>query len=144
MSTRYEHDIVAWAREQAELLRSRRFTDLDIEHLAEEIEDVGKSEQRELASRIAVLSAHLLKWQYQPEKRGKSWEITIRNQRKNVSDNLEETPSLKVLLDSPAWLERVWRDAIALAEKETGIGADRFPELCPWRVDQILDFDFLP
>ena len=62
MSSTYENDIVAWANEQAYLLRSGKLSAIDIEHIAEEIEDVGKSEQRELASRMALLTAHLLKW----------------------------------------------------------------------------------
>ena len=78
MATTYENDIVAWAKEQAYLLRSGKLSALDIEHIAEEIEDVGKSEQRELASRMAVLLAHLLKWQYQPERQSRSWQRTIK------------------------------------------------------------------
>jgi hypothetical protein len=66
----YEADIVAWANEQAWLVRNKKFELLDIEHIAEEIEGVGKSEQRELASRMAVLLCHLLKWQYQPARQG--------------------------------------------------------------------------
>lgn len=77
MSTRYETDVVAWASEQAKLIRAGRFDLLDLEHIAEEIEDVGRSEQRELANRMAVLLAHLLKWQYQPERRGVSWTRTL-------------------------------------------------------------------
>jgi len=69
----YETDIVAWANEQAQLVRAGRFELLDLEHIAEEIEDVGKSEQRELASRMTILLAHLLKWQFQPEQQGRSW-----------------------------------------------------------------------
>lgn len=75
--TRYETDVVAWSNEQAELLRSGKFSEIDGKNIAEEIADVGKSEQRELASRMAVLIAHLLKWKYQPERRGSSWEKTI-------------------------------------------------------------------
>ena len=74
----YDGDIVAWADEQARLLRSGLFSQLDIEHIAEEVEDVGKSEQRELENRLAVLLAHPLKWQYQPVRRGKSREAAIR------------------------------------------------------------------
>ena len=70
MGTDYETDVVAWASEQARLIRAGRFDLVDREHIAEEIEDVGKSEQRELATRMAVLLAHLLKWQHQPERRG--------------------------------------------------------------------------
>lgn len=94
--TRYETDVVAWANEQAALLRSGKLSEIDIEKIAEEIEDVGKSEQRELASRMTVLIAHLLKWKYQPARRGTSWERTIKAQRKEVLYSLKESPSLKV------------------------------------------------
>ena len=69
MNIAYEKDIVAWANEQAGFIRARRFDLLDLENIAEEIEDVGKSEQRELESRMAVLFAHLLKWKFQSERR---------------------------------------------------------------------------
>ena len=94
MSTRYETDVVAWANEQASLLRAGRFELLDRDHIAEEIEDVGKSEQRELASRMSVLMAHLLKWRHQPERRGASWEKTILAQRKEIAYGLSDAPSL--------------------------------------------------
>lgn len=77
----YEEDIIAWANEQARLLRAGQFDQLDIEHVAEEIEAVGKSEQRDLASRMAIVLAHLLKWQFQPGRRGASWQRTIRARR---------------------------------------------------------------
>ncbi len=80
----YERDVVAWANEQARRLRAGEFHRLDIEHIADEIEDVGRSEKRELASRISVLMAHLLKWQYQPGRRGASWTGTIRVQRRQM------------------------------------------------------------
>jgi hypothetical protein len=85
MGTRYEQDVVAWANEQAALLRAGKLSAIDVEHVAEEIEDLGKSEQRELASRMPVLLAHLLKWQCQPARRSKSWQYTIRTQRKEVA-----------------------------------------------------------
>ena len=81
---RYDSDVIAWANEQARLLREGQFSKLDIEHIAEEIEDVGKSEQRELANRLVKLLSHLLKWQFQPSRKGSSWEITIRNQRRAI------------------------------------------------------------
>ena len=74
MCITYDQDVVSWSIEQARLLRAGRFDLLDIQHIAEEIEDVGKSEQRELANRMAILLAHLLKWQYQPDRRGASWQ----------------------------------------------------------------------
>ncbi|WP_298599399.1 DUF29 domain-containing protein [Zoogloea sp.] len=126
----YDKDINAWAHEQARLLRAGRFEMLDIEHIAGEIEDVGKSEQRELASRMAVLLAHLLKWQYQPERRGASWEKTIKAQRKEIAYALGESPSLTPKLQEPRWLDMVWARAVAQAVGETGL--DCFPDECPW------------
>jgi hypothetical protein len=142
MTARYEVDIIAWANEQARLIRAGRFDLLDIEHIAEELEDVGKSEQRELANRMAVLLAHLLKWQHQPERRGTSWERTIKEQRKRVLLRLEETPSLSGNLGQTRWWVDVWADAVAQAVIETGI--DTFPEECPWAVDEILTPGWLP
>jgi len=142
MSKLYDTDIVAWASEQAELLRSGQWSRLDIDNIAEEIEDVGKSEKRELASRLAVLIGHLLKWQFQSEKRSKSWTDTIDVQRARVEDRLEETPSLKHLLEDDAWLERVWRDGLHLAQTDTGLyGLPRQPI---WSVSELRDPEFLP
>lgn len=140
---KYENDVVAWANEQAQLLRARRFDLLDIEHIAGEIEDVGKSEQRELASRMAVLMAHLLKWHHQPEGRGASWERTIQAQRKEIHYALAESPSLRPKLNEARWLDMVWSRALAQAVTETGLNA--FPETCPWAVDdEILAEDWFP
>lgn len=142
MGTPYETDILAWANEQAALLRSGRFSELDVARIAEEIEDVGKSERRELASRMAVLLAHLLKWQFQPGCRGSSGQRTIKEQRRSIAAHLRETPSLKATLSDPTWQERVWADATARAIDETGL--DLFPEDCPWEVEQVLSADFYP
>lgn len=138
----YEQDVVAWAEQQARLLREGRFEQLDIEHIAEEIEDVGKSEQRELANRMAVLLSHLIKWQRQSERWGASWEISIRNQRRGISRRLEETPSLRPRLADPAWWAAVWDDATAQAAQETGL-AD-FADRCPWSATDVLDQAWLP
>jgi len=133
----YESDVVAWANEQARLLRAGRFELLDIEHLAGKIEDVGKSEQRELASRMALLLAQLLKWQCQPERRGASWEKTIRAQRKEILYGLDKSPSLRPKLHEARWLEVVWSRAIAIAVSETGL--DCFLDACPWVMeDEVL------
>ena len=139
----YDKDINAWAQEQARLLRAGRFEMLDIEHIAGEIEDVGKSEQRELASRMAVLLAHLLKWQYQPERRGASWEKTIKAQRKEIAYALDESPSLAPKLQEPRWLDMVWARAVAQAVGETGL--DCFPDECPWAMQgEVLAETWLP
>ena len=144
MNTSYESDVVAWANEQAALLRAGRFDQLDLANIAEEIEDVGKSEKRELASRIAVLLAHLLKWQYQPELRSSSWQRTLKTQRKVVAIHLGQVPSLKPKLNDSEWLEIVWGDAVTLASKETGLDADIFPEVCPWSLETALQADWVP
>lgn len=142
ISANYETDIVAWANEQAKLVRNKQFDLLDIEHIAEEIEDVGKSEQRELANRLTVLIAHLLKWHYQPERQGRSWQITIKNQRKAIQLHLKQVPSLKAKLNDAEWLEIIWGDAVYEASKETGL--DCFPESCPWSILDMLSDAWLP
>jgi len=138
----YDSDVIAWANEQARLLREGQFSKLDIEHIAEEIEDVGKSEQRELANRLVKLLSHLLKWQFQPSRKGSSWEITIRNQRRAIQLHLKQVPSLKAKLNDAEWWEVVWGDAVALASKETGL--QEFPEICPWVFEQFMDTGFWP
>jgi hypothetical protein len=142
MGTAYEKDVVAWAMEQAALLRSGQLSALDIEHIAEEIEDVGKSEKRELASRMAVLLSHLLKWQHQPGRRGSSWTRTLKEQRKAIAAAIRQTPSLKASLSDPDWLAGVWADAVTKAVDETGL--DNFPEDCPWSMEQVLTEEFFP
>ena len=139
----YDEDVVAWSADQARLLRAGAFDQLDLEHIAEEIEDVGKSEQRELTSRIGVLIGHLLKWQQQPERRGASWEKTIKAQRKELLYALDESPSLAAKLRDPRWIDVVWSKGVALAVSETGL--DCFPDTCVWSLpEQILNPDWWP
>ena len=138
----YDHDVMALANEQARLLRAWRFEALDIEHIADEIEDVGKSEQRELANRMAILVAHLLKWQLQPQRRGASWEIAVVHQRKAIALHLKHVPSLKAKLGDAEWWEVVWGDAISQAARETGLGD--FQQSCTWTFDQIMNPEFWP
>ena len=140
----YDADVILWSEQQARLLRDGQFAELDIEHLADEIEDVGKSEQREFVSRMGVLLAHLLKWSRQPTKRSKSGRSTIVDQRKRVALAIKATPSLKAVMRDPDWQEDIWLDARATARKETGLGEDELPEACPWTMDQAVDSDFWP
>jgi hypothetical protein len=142
MGTPYEADVLAWANEQAALLRSGQLSLIDIEHIAEEIEDVGKSEKRELASRLAVLLAHLLKWQRQPERQGASWRRTIKEQRNAIARHLKRIPSLKATLGDPEWIADVWSDAVVKMIDETGV--EELPEACPWSFEQVLSHDFFP
>jgi len=140
----YESDVIAWSIEQARLLRYGHFDALDIEHIADEIEDVGKSEQRELESRMAVLLSHLLKWSVQPQRRGSSWIATIRTLREGIDRRIKKTPSLKADLQDAEWWESVWGDALIKAADETGIAFDLLPTACPWTEQQVLSVDFLP
>ncbi len=140
----YESDVIAWANEQVRLLRAGRFAELDIEHIAEEIEDVGKSERRELRNRMIVLLSHLLKWQSQPERRGSSWRKTINVQRRDIKQCLIDMPSLKPDLQDFQWRESVWASALDAAVKETGLTYETFPEDCPWTFEEALDADYWP
>jgi len=144
MQTMYETDVIAWATEQAALLRSGDLSALDIAHIAEEIEDVGKSEQRELASRMTVLLAHLLKWQVQPSHRGSSWKATIAAQRGSIERRIKRTPSLVKSLSDPDWMLDAWGDAIALAARETDLDLSTIAKECPWTQAQLMDGDFFP
>jgi hypothetical protein len=140
----YETDIVAWANEQVALLRTGNLAKLDLKHIAEEIEDVGKSEQRELASRLSVLLAHLLKWQFQPSKQSKSWQSTIKTQRREVMYLLAEAPSLKAKFDDAEWFGIVWAKAKNLGEAETGLDFEGLDDVCPWSIENILNQTWLP
>jgi hypothetical protein len=142
--TSYNADVIAWANEQASFIRSGRFDLLDIEHIADEIEDVGKSERRELRSRMAVLLAHLLKWQYQSDRHGSSWQKTIKTQRNEIAECLMETPSLKADIANADWWEKTWADTLTQVTRETGLSFDAFPESCPWNFEQIINPDFWP
>ncbi len=142
MTTAYKTDVIAWANEQASLLRAGKFSQLDIEHIADEVEDVGKSEQRELENRMATLLARLIKWRFQPERRSRSWESTAREQRRMIVRRLQKTPSLKVDVADPDWLADAWSDAKVKVLQEAGL--DDLPDACPWTVDQVLSEDFLP
>jgi hypothetical protein len=141
MGIAYETDVAAWAMEQAWLLREGRLSAIDALHIAEEIEDVGKSAQRELGSRMAVLLGHLLKWKYQPERRSKSWHATVRAQWTAIRHLLQKSPSLKHYFDDADWLAVLWQDGVALAQADTELN---FPQDWVWQLDQVLDPGFLP
>lgn len=138
----YEEDFHAWTRRTAELLRAGRFDEADIEHVAEEIEDMGRRDMRELNSRVRILLLHLLKWQCQPERRAPSWLGTISAQRQEIEDLLQQSPSLRPRLESG--LARNYERALARAAAETGLTVDRFPAACPYSIDRMLAEDFLP
>ncbi len=138
----YEQDFYGWTQEQAALLRAGRLNDLDIENLIEEIETMGRSEKRELESRLTVLLLHLLKWKYQDVRRGRSWELSIIEQRLKFEETLDENPGLKSKLDDI--LLKAYKFAVIQASRETKLTSSVFPSQCPWSLDQITDTTFFP
>ena len=138
--TNYEIDFYAWTQKQAEWLRNKNIDSLDWENIAEEIESMGRSEKRQLKNRLKVLIMHLLKWQFQPNLRSRSWELTIKEQRLQLEELLSENPSLKSSLEDIK--EKAYPLAIIAAEKATGLSI--FPEICPYTIENILSSEFLP
>lgn len=136
----YDRDFYAWANEQAALLRDGRLGEADVANIAEELASMGRSEKRELVNRLGVLLAHLLKWQFQPARRGNSWRLTLEEQRLRLREHLADNPSLAAKLDEV--LPVAYRLAHIEARRETGL--DGFPETLPYAVDEILDDGFLP
>jgi hypothetical protein len=138
----YDEDFFEWTRRNAELLRGGRLEQADIEHIAEEIEDMGKRDLKELNSRVRVLVGHLLKWQLQSEKKSRSWERTIASQRTQLGQLLEDIPSLRVKIQPN--LRRNYESTVNLAVIETGLTKSLFPAECPFTIEQILGSEFLP
>jgi len=150
LATLYHTDYAAWARRNAELLRARRFDEVDLDHLLEELSDMSKSDRRELSSRLLVLLAHLLKWQFQypllterwREFDGRSWRATLIEQRKQLHRLFKQSPGLRTLL--AAAIAETYPDAVDLAHRETRLPLTTFPRACPYRPEQVLDDEFYP
>jgi hypothetical protein len=138
----YDEDFYVWAMHNAELLRQGRLAEIDAENIAEELESMGKSNKRALYSRLAVLMAHLLKWIYQPQRRSRSWRATIEGQRDDIKRLLADSPSLRNEVERE--LPAAYRRATIEAQKQTGIIKSRFPEICPFTPEQVLDDDYWP
>ena len=146
----YQKNYTAWAEKTAELLKAGKFSELDTEHLLEELASMGASEYNELESRLTILIAHLLKWQFQyqqlstrwQEFKGDSWRSTIIEQRTRIAKRLRKSPGLKTNL--PEILSEAYEDALELAIKETRLPASTFPSECPYTVEQLLNDDFYP
>ena len=138
----YETDFHAWTIEQAQFLREGSWNNLDVTNLIEEIESLGKQERQKLRNRLAILLAHLLKWEFQPSHRSNSWLGTINEQRRRIIELIEENPSLKpYLLEAQ---EKAYLDGLDLAVQESSISYKVFPSECPYQLNQALDFNFFP
>lgn len=136
----YEVDFYAWTQEQSALLSRGQWQSLDIENLVEEIESLGKQQKQELRNRLGVLIGHLLKWEFQPELRGKSWRSTIVEQRDRIKLHLKDNPSLKSYLDEA--VIDAYRLSLSLVVRETPLDYPDLPADCPYAIAQILDPQF--
>jgi hypothetical protein len=138
----YETDFYAWTQEQASLLRENQWSQLDLLNLIEEIESLGKQQRQELRNRLSVLIGHLLKWEYQQQRRSRSWLATIRVQRLDLSELLEENPSLQPYVREA--LQKAYAKGVLLAVKETELPSATFPVECPYSLTEILGDRFYP
>jgi uncharacterized protein DUF29 len=138
----YDEDFLLWTERQAALIRAGRFDLVDWENVAEEIEAMGSRERRELGTRLKVLMMHLLKWQFQPQKRSRSWRATINDQRDEIEQLLADNPSLRREID--ALMRRRYRVARANAAGETGLALKALPARCPYAAEQMLDSGYFP
>jgi hypothetical protein len=138
----YEKDFFAWTVEQARLLRAGELASVDAANIAEEIESLGRSDRRELRSRLTVLLMHLLKWRHQPEVRSSSWSATIREQRYQIGLILDDSPSLRLFVAEA--LPQAYETARENAAEETGLAATEFSAECRFTLDEVLSRSFLP
>lgn len=138
----YDRDFYAWTYENANLVREGRFDEIDVEHIVEELEALGRSEKRELSNRLEVLLMHLLKWQFQPGHQSSSWRGTINEQRRRIQKVLKDNPSLKSKLSDV--IKESYKDAREAAIDETGLKPRVFPAKCPYEPNTILDKSFWP
>ena len=141
-STLYEQDYYLWLETTIKRLRERQLHSVDIDNLIEELETLGRREKKALRSHLRLIIMHLLKWRYQPDKRSKSWRITIRNNRLDVEEALQDSPSLKPQLAE--LVVQCYPRAVIEASDETGQPAATFPPSCPFTLEQILERRFFP
>ncbi|MDZ8222861.1 DUF29 domain-containing protein [Nostoc sp. ChiVER01] len=138
----YETDFYAWTQEQVALLRNEQWSQIDLQNLIEEIQSLGKQQRQELRNRMSVLIGHLLKWQYQSGRRSRSWLATLRIQRLDIAELLEDNPSLKPYLEEA--LSKAYLKGVELAVGETDLPKRTFPVECPYSLVEIVDYDFYP
>lgn len=138
----YDSDFFAWTQRTAQQLRTGRLTEVDVRHAAEEIEDMGNRDLREVNSRLQVVLVHLLRWKWQPRRRSASWRTTLVTQRVEIDAALSDSPSL--LRRVHETLGRTYAGAVKRAAAETQLPAATFPPSCPFSLDQALDTEFFP
>lgn len=137
MEQLYERDFSQWAETMADLLAAGDFAALDIENLVEEVRDLSKRERDRLLSSLRLIVHHLLKWDYQPQRRSKSWQTTIQRERLNIQKYLRESPSLKRYL-TDEYLNQVYETGRLDAIGETNV---EMPIVCPYQIREVLERD---
>lgn len=141
--TLHDRDFYTWAMETAQAIRERNFARVEWESVAEELEDMGRSEQQELENQLCALLAHLLKWRYRPELTpNKSWTLKIEEQRRRTKRLLKQSPGLKCVLDEI--IAEAYSDAKLQAACDSGLDKNTFPQTCPWTFEQTIDDGFWP
>jgi len=142
VSKLYSTDFSTWISQTAQLLRERRWHDIDVANLIDEVEDLGKSERRAIGSQLTRLLLHLLKWQYQPQRRSDSWLDSITDARTQIDLAIKDSPSLK---GYPAeQLEESYRRARRQAAIQTKLEIAVFPQTCQYSLDLVVADDWLP
>jgi hypothetical protein len=158
MTDLYNRDYMLWVQEQKKLLASRRFDELDLDNLLEEVADMGKSEPRAFKRHLIQLLTHLLKWDFQQNQMNdlreidhwfRSWLDTVQIQRYSAVSVLADNPSLKPRIQGI--YNEAYQQARILAAKGLNSYIDArhftikdFPEDCPWTFEQVIEEDFLP
>jgi len=142
LAAEYEKDFCAWLEHNVGLLRQGRISEIDAGNIAEELETIGKNQHRELGNRLKILFAHLLKWEFEADHRSKSRKRTIVEQRQQISQLLETSPSLRTGVEEKA--KKAYTNAVEYAAAETGIPPGDFPRGCPYSLEQALDKKFYP
>jgi len=132
----YERDFYSWSLEQARLVREGRWSAIDRENVAEEIESLGREQFSKLESAIRVLLVHILKWDHQPRRRSRSWTLSIKERRVALDQVLDDNPGLKPRIGEA--IERAYRRARIEAARETGLDEERFPAQCPYSRDDVV------
>jgi len=138
----YDRDFMLWIETTVQLLKEQKFAELDLENLIEEIEDMGKSNKSALRSNVIVVLLHLLKWKYQPEKRTNSWKFSLREHRRRLEEDFEDSPSLQNYYREI--FPKCYGNARKLAADETGLVLEIFPVESPFTPEEVSDAEFLP
>ncbi len=142
LSAEYQRDFCQWIVQNVTLLRQGQLRDIDVANIAEELESMGISQHHALVNRLTILLRHLLKWQFQPDRRSNSWRTTIVKQRQRIQQLLKTSPSLKYQIDDK--ITEAYGDAIWLAANETSLPESTFPQQCPFGLEQMLDKRYYP